>query len=92
MFILVCYDIVDNRVRYRVVKALKGYGVRVQKSVFECRNITEHKFLKLIATLEDFINHEEDSVRYYPLCAGCIKTIEFSGIGDISKGEKFKVT
>ncbi|WP_462271521.1 CRISPR-associated endonuclease Cas2 [Desulfobacter sp.] len=35
MFFLVCLDIVDNRVRYRVVKIRKGYGTRVQKSVFE---------------------------------------------------------
>ena len=47
MFFLVCFDIVDNGTRYRAVKVLKGYGVRVQKSVFECANMTEHKFLKM---------------------------------------------
>ena len=45
MFVLVCFDIVDDRVRYRVVKTLKGYGIRGQKSVFECGNITEYKFI-----------------------------------------------
>ena len=33
----VVYDIASNRERYRVDRILKGYGFRVQKSVFECR-------------------------------------------------------
>ncbi len=81
MFILVCFDIVDNRVRYRVVKTLKGYGVRVQKSVFECSDMTEHKFLKMVSRIEELIDHTEDTVRYYKLCAACVKSVELSGIG-----------
>lgn len=88
MFILVCFDIVDDRVRYRVVKALKGYGVRVQKSVFECSDMTERRLLKLIARMDELIDHEEDTVRYYPLCAGCLKNVEFSGIGNLPSGER----
>ncbi|SLM31159.1 CRISPR-associated protein Cas2 [Desulfamplus magnetovallimortis] len=91
MFILVCFDIVDNRVRYRVVKTLKGYGVRVQKSVFECSDMTEHKFLKLVAAMEKLIDHGEDTVRYYPLCAGCVKRVEYSGIGSDPLCEDFAV-
>ncbi|MBF0469364.1 MAG: CRISPR-associated endonuclease Cas2 [Desulfamplus sp.] len=81
MFVLVCFDIVDDRTRYRVVKTLKGYGVRVQKSVFECPGMTEHKFLKMVSILEDIIDHAEDTVRYYQLCAACVKAVEFSGTG-----------
>ncbi|MBF0202435.1 MAG: CRISPR-associated endonuclease Cas2 [Desulfamplus sp.] len=81
MFILVCFDIVDDRVRYRVVKTLKGYGVRVQKSVFECSDMTEHRFLKLMADVEKHIDHGEDTVRYYPLCRACVRGVEFSGTG-----------
>lgn len=33
----VVYDITCNRERGRVDKVLKGYGFRVQKSVFECK-------------------------------------------------------
>ena len=81
MFILVSYDIVDNRKRYRVSKTLKGYGVRVQKSVFECSDITEHKFLKMVSRVEELIDHGEDTVRYYKLCAACVKSVELSGVG-----------
>lgn len=33
----VVYDISSDRERSRVEKVLKGFGFRVQKSVFECR-------------------------------------------------------
>jgi len=33
----VVYDITSDTERTRVSKALKGFGFRVQKSVFECR-------------------------------------------------------
>jgi CRISPR-associated protein Cas2 len=32
----VCYDVSDNRERRGLDKLLKGYGFRIQKSVFEC--------------------------------------------------------
>lgn len=92
MFVLICFDIVDDRVRYRAVKLLKGYGVRVQKSVFECANMTEHRFLKLKSGLEDVINHTEDNVRFYTLCRSCINGVEFSGVGGSPLTEKFMVT
>jgi CRISPR-associated protein Cas2 len=34
---VVIYDITDDRERVRVDKTLKGFGFRIQKSVFECR-------------------------------------------------------
>lgn len=33
----VVYDISSNRERSRVAKLLKGFGFRIQQSVFECR-------------------------------------------------------
>ena len=91
MFCMICFDIVDDRDRYRVVKALKSHGVRVQKSVFECPNLTEERFLKLKSRLEDQIDHEQDSVRYYFLCRSCIGKVELSGIGDLPETSEFQV-
>lgn len=91
MFYLVCFDIVDDRTRYRAVKILKGFGNRVQKSVFECPRLSEERFLKLKLKLEDCIDHGEDSVRYYALCRDCVSKVEFSGIGDPPKTANFKV-
>lgn len=35
LYILVIYDIVDNKRRVRFAKKMNGYGFRVQKSAFE---------------------------------------------------------
>ena len=92
MFFLVCFDIVDNRVRYRVVKILKGYGTRVQKSVFECSNMTEYKFMKMQSDLEEVIDHGEDTIRYYPLCRHCVGKVEYSGIGILPDTRAYSVS
>ena len=46
-FILIIYDIVDNKRRTKFAKLLEGYGKRVQKSAFEAM-ITESLYRKLI--------------------------------------------
>ncbi|MCF8028392.1 MAG: CRISPR-associated endonuclease Cas2 [Desulfobacteraceae bacterium] len=91
MFYLVCFDIVDDRKRYRVVKALKGFGVRVQKSVFECPGLTDEKLVKLRHRIDDIIDHSEDSVRFYPACRKCVAGVEYSGIGDPPVKQNFSV-
>lgn len=91
MFFLICFDISDDKVRYRVVKALKGYGIRVQKSVFECSDLTEKRFLKLKDYLEGLIDETTDSVRYYRLCRNCLKNVEFSGLGQVPEIKKFEI-
>jgi CRISPR-associated protein Cas2 len=82
VFYLVCFDIVEDRARRRTAKVLEGYGVRVQKSVFECAGMTEEQFLKLKERIEECIDATWDSVRYYALCRGCFKRVEYSGIGN----------
>ena len=89
MFMVICFDISDDRIRYRVVKALKGFGYRVQKSVFECPSLTEKQFLKLQEQFEALIDHEQDSVRYYLLCRNCIRAVEWTGPGERPRTEKF---
>lgn len=91
MFFLICFDISDNRIRYRVVKALKSHGVRVQKSVFECSDLTEERFLKLKSSIEELIDEGEDSVRYYLICRGCLRCVEYSGMGEYPFKEDFRV-
>ncbi len=91
MFCLICFDIVDDRTRNRVAKALKEYGVRVQKSVFECSHLGEQKFLKLKSRIEDMIDSSEDTVRYYFVCKGCLEKMEFSGIGEPPDPKAFRV-
>ena len=42
-FVLVIYDIVDNKKRLKLSKYLLGYGIRVQKSAFEMMITTDSK-------------------------------------------------
>ena len=91
MFYLVCFDIVDDNKRNKVAKILKGCGYRFQKSVFECPDLTEKKLLKLKTGIEKHIDVEDDSVRYYRQCRGCLNEFEFSGIGEAPDLNDFKV-
>ena len=81
LFYLVCFDIVDDRTRTRAARLLKEYGVRVQKSVFECSLLSEKRFLKMRNRLEGMINSTEDTLRYYFVCKECLGKMEYSGIG-----------
>ena len=81
----------EDHSRSRVSKILKEYGLRVQKSVFECSDINEEKFLKLKDRLEGCIDSTEDTIRYYFLCNGCLRKMEYSGIGEAPVTEKFLV-
>lgn len=91
MFYLICFDIVDDKTRNQVAKALKGSGYRVQKSVFECPHLTEKKFLKLKDRLEGLIDANQDSIRYYRQCQACLSEFELSGIGEEPQNEAFRI-
>ena len=74
MFIIVCYDIPDDRRRTKVSNILKGFGTRVQKSVFECDLTLEH-FQRLKQRLSKVVK-DDDGLRYYILCSECVSKIE----------------
>lgn len=91
MFYLISFDISDDGERTKVGKALENHGERVQKSVFECPDLTEEALLKLKADIEDRIDHAGDSVRYYPLCGACKEKVEYSGTGREPAAGKFRI-
>lgn len=72
VFVVVAYDIASDRRRNRLVKILKGYGVRVNFSVFEC-SIDRDSFEELKTKVATVINKKKDSVLYYRLCQGCTR-------------------
>lgn len=65
VFVLIIYDIVDDRVRTRFAKCLQGYGFRVQKSAFEAI-ITQQKYKKLLLEIPRYVTGQ-DSVRLYKI-------------------------
>jgi CRISPR-associated protein Cas2 len=66
MFYLVCYDIVNNRRRTKVSNFLQGYGLRVQKSVFECV-LSPDQYKTVQKRLHKLIKEQEDQIRFYPM-------------------------
>ena len=65
VYVLVIYDITDNKKRNRLAKILLGYGFRIQKSAFEAE-IREQKYHQLLKELEPY-GSKEDSVRVYKI-------------------------
>lgn len=71
MLILVTYDVstqtAEGRTRLRkVAKVCQNYGVRVQNSVFECI-VDATQLLMMKKELDDMINKDTDSLRFYNL-------------------------
>lgn len=69
-FWLVTYDIANQRRLRRVAALMTQFGVRVQKSVFECW-LTDQALRELQKRIAPLLEPQQDSVRYYPLCADC---------------------
>lgn len=66
LYVLIIYDIVDNKKRLAFAKKLNGYGFRVQKSAFEAM-ITENLYRKLLAEIPHLIDNTSDTVRVYKI-------------------------
>lgn len=62
---LVVYDIESDKRRHKVSTVLESYGVRVQKSAFECY-LNDRRLGELKKQLNKIAN-EEDSIRVYSL-------------------------
>ena len=63
---LVSYDICHPKRLRQVAKAMEGYGVRLQYSVFECA-LDEKRANKMKAELHPILNHDEDQVLFVSL-------------------------
>lgn len=66
LYILVIYDIVDNRRRVKFSDKMSGYGFRVQKSAFEAM-ITDNLYKKLLTEIPSLIDQSIDTVRVYKI-------------------------
>jgi len=84
MFYLVTYDIPDDRRRARLAKAMLDFGKRVQYSVFECL-LSRDLYAEMLAIIERNIEDDQDSVRIYPLCAGCREQVVLLGGAPLSE-------
>ena len=84
MLILVTYDVNTEtnagqaRLR-KVAKICKNYGQRVQNSVFECL-LDASQYVEFKAKLEEIIDYEKDSLRFYKMGNNYKYKVEHVGI------------
>lgn len=79
MYLVISYDIKNDRRRTKIHDLLKNYGERIQYSVFECE-LNRKEYQQLRDALDPLIDVEEtDSVRFYRLCGECRRKLEHIG-------------
>jgi len=63
---IIVYDIAEPK-RWRLIfKLVKGYGVWLQLSVFQCR-LSRRRHAELLGRIREIIEHEEDHVMSFDL-------------------------
>lgn len=73
-FYVVAYDIPSDKRRTKVHKILSGFGQWTQYSLFELF-LTDKEMVLLQNKLEKVLSEKTDSVRFYMLCAACLKQV-----------------
>lgn len=77
-FVIVAYDIADDRRRNRVVKILESYGQRVNYSVFEC-HLKKRALAAMKKKIAALVHARDDSVLFYELCVPCVAKRDTAG-------------
>lgn len=80
MLVWVVYDIVENKIRTKVAKACKGYGLYiVQKSAF-LGDMNRNQIDELVLRCKELTDEEKDSVYIFPMCEEDFKKVKMIGI------------
>jgi len=86
-FVVVVYDISNDRRRTKLHDALLQHGNPVQYSVFECL-LDEEGLARMKRAVRKVIRPKVDQVRYYYLCQACLKKVEVTSgpevLGEVS--------
>lgn len=77
-FVVVAYDITNDKRRQKIAKALETYGIRSNFSVFECV-ITESQLKAMQVKLNKIADPHSDCILYYYLCKLCVGKREVFG-------------
>ena len=74
----IAYDIASPKRWRQVYRIVRGYGGRLQFSVFECL-VSETQLEQLRERLDQVINHQEDRLLIARLCTRCSEQVELVG-------------
>lgn len=79
LYVVLAYDIADDRRRDRLARLLTDYLVRVQESVFE-GHLGDRRHAEMLEAVADVIDQRFDNVRVYTLCQRCRSTVQTLGV------------
>ncbi len=74
----IAYDIREPKRWRQVYRVVKGYGGRLQFSVFECL-LSETQLAELREKLDPLLDHAADRLMIARLCPACAQAVEFWG-------------
>ena len=81
-FVVVVYDISNDRRRTKLHNVLLDYGTPVQYSVFECL-LDAEGLARMKRAVAKVIRPRVDHVRYYYLCQSCLKKTEVTSGAEV---------
>ena len=81
---IIAYDIENDRTRNKVSKVLENYGIRLQKSVFEC-DLTKTALKQLVSEIRSLIDERKDSVIFFRNCQKCVSHRVTIGVAYVQK-------
>jgi CRISPR-associated protein Cas2 len=87
---LFAYDITDNKRRIAISKELEKFGVRKQKSFFQC-DISEDKAEMVKEILLNLMDKKSDSLIFYPICSDCLEKAVLLGKGSLLEELQFEI-
>ena len=87
---MICYDISHPRRLRKTAKILENYGLRVQKSFFQCE-ISKEGIQKLQNDVVNVIDTKKDYFYIYPLCEDCAGKTITDGQGEIIKIQNYEI-
>lgn len=90
MIYMICYDISNPKRLRKTAKILENFGLRVQKSFFQCE-ISKEGIDKLRTELLTVINTDKDYFYIYPLCDSCTKKAITDGKGNVIRLKSYEI-
>jgi len=90
MVFLICYDIASPKRLRKTAKTMENYGLRVQKSFFQC-DMEEDKMHDMLRTIKSIIERRRDSFFVYPICSDCAGKVIIDGQGDVLHTRSYEV-
>jgi CRISPR-associated protein Cas2 len=90
MIYMVCYDIAKPKRLRKAAKTMENYGLRIQKSFFQC-DMEESRMEAMKVRLLKIINRKQDFFFIYPLCEDCSRKAIREGTGSLIRLEGFEI-